>query len=1320
VSGTFIPPMISYDIEPCPLLESTLKMAKDEGINFRFQQANVLDINIEETDFLFIDTLHIYDQLSRELALHSPKVRKYIGLHDTEFFANKGEVYGMEGLQRAIDEFIENNREWHIKEKWNRNNGLTILERKFAKKKISIVIPTYNHLEDCLRPCIESIKKYTDLSDIEVIIVANGCTDGTREYVYGLGVEFRLIWIEEASGYTKSTNYGIRAAQGEFILLLNNDTELLPQTKNDWIDKMLAPMADPAMGATGPLALLDPYAQERILIFFCCLIRKEVFDKVGLLDEIFHPGGGEDIDFTAKMVREGYKWLQVPDNNPLNRTHTNTGNFGIWHKDNRTFSEMSEYTMTIIKRNGLINHKRYGRSTKLKLNALDVGSDVGFLTVHPDAHPALLKMPYDKLEFEDGTVDEIIAIDLPVDAYISEWKRVIKPTGTITVETNGVRTVLNDNSPKIYDCFMFFDELDIIDIRFQTLFDVVDKFVIVESTRTHSNKPKELVFHNNKERFSKYLDKVIYVIVDDIETGEHWGSHWERERDQRNAIVRGLTECRPQDIIILSDCDEIPNPQAIKDYAGGLVHLNQKLYYYYLNCLSAVKWDKAKIFSYQLLSSVEPQKIRENLGEIPYTTYESGGWHFSYIGGSEKIKTKLQSFSHQEFNTPEITDIARIESAIKTGQGLFGRDEEAMVIVGIDNSFPKCVVENHRELTKKKLIRASLVYDCFPFFNELEVLDIRLNELDSVVDYFVLCEMPVTHKGDPKPLYFQENKQRFSKWLDRIIYVCPNTWPTDQDPWSRERFQRDACYEALGKFEDYDIIIASDVDEIPRANALTTFKGDMGIVAMEQQRFNYFLNLGFGIDEQLPGVFSKVVTGKVFRDIPGKFCQLRYSEPNHVIKDGGWHFSYQGGADYIINKLESWAHQEWNRPEFKDPEVLKKKMESGLDPLGEKPCSFIAVTYPILPKYVVENADLLEAKGLIHISTSQPEKVEVTAYISTKDRYFTTLPMAIMSVINQSYPIKKLIIFDDGEHKDLRELSPYREIFGLLTIKGIEWYFLFAGRQGQVANHNAAIEFEHSTEWLWRVDDDDSPEPDCLEKLVRNVTPEVGAVGGLVHMPSQGVIPTRLCSGKIEDIYGRLNLQWSDFKGVREVDHLHNTFIYRKSASKHGYHRGLSPVGHREETLFSYEIKRAGWKVLIDPEAKTWHMRDPNGGIRSHTLQQNYQHDEEVFSNKLSEWKVKPNQYKLFMLNSGLGDHLCFKLLLPELKNKYKGVKLLVANCYPEVFKDDDIESLSIIEGTFLESDDKHNIYRWCWERNWDGSQGNLVEAYRKMYLYEN
>jgi GT2 family glycosyltransferase len=167
----------------------------------------------------------------------------------------------------------------------NRN---ILYERHSVKPKISIVIPTYNHLDDCLKPCIESIIQYTDLSAVEVLIVANGCKDNTAEFVNKLGHPFKLIWVDEGIGYTKATNLGIKAAVGDYVVLLNNDTICLAQAKNQWLDMLVEPfeIADKKVGITGPLSLYDNYAGDNVMIFFCVCIKRNVLEELSFYEEI--------------------------------------------------------------------------------------------------------------------------------------------------------------------------------------------------------------------------------------------------------------------------------------------------------------------------------------------------------------------------------------------------------------------------------------------------------------------------------------------------------------------------------------------------------------------------------------------------------------------------------------------------------------------------------------------------------------------------------------------------------------------------------------------------------------------------------------------------------------------------------------------------------------------------------------------------------------------------------------------------------------------------------------------------------------------------
>jgi len=340
-------------------------------------------------------------------------------------------------------------------------------------------------------------------------------------------------------------------------------------------------------------------------------------------------------------------------------------------------------------------------------------------------------------------------------------------------------------------------------------------------------------------------------------------------------------------------------------------------------------------------------------------------------------------------------------------------------------------------------------------------------------------------------------------------------------------------------------------------------------------------------------------------------------------------------------------------------------------------------------------------------------KSNVTAIVSTKDRYFSTLPNLLVSLAMQTVKPERLIIYDDGEQRDLRTDSLYQNIFLLLQQKEIAWEMKFSRRLGQVMNHQASIE-DAKTEWIWRLDDDNVAEPDCLEKLLKNTADaNVGAVGGLVLDPKLNQSNNPLASNRIEDIFLGLNAQWFEWEGIKEVDHLYSTFIYRRSAAKHGYCTELSRVGHREETIFTYEMRRAGWKLLVDASATTWHMRADTGGIRSDSNRAMWGSDEEVFKRKLQEWKVDVRNIKLIVLDSGLGDHLVFKKVLPEIKEKHKDI--VIAACSPQVFKEDtDVTLISIAEAKQLTNIDSHNIYKWMAENHWTA---NIEEAYRRVFL---
>lgn len=262
------------------------------------------------------------------------------------------------------------------------------------------------------------------------------------------------------------------------------------------------------------------------------------------------------------------------------------------------------------------------------------------------------------------------------------------------------KVVIKENAqPQIYDCFPFFNELDILDIRFAELYDKVDRFVITEATLTHGGKPKPLYFADNLARYAKYLHKVTHIIVDQYPALDSWSI----ERHQRDQLMRGLTACKDNDIILISDADEIPRVEAIDRYLGGIMGFEQHLYYYKLNCESTQKWDWGKICHYSDVRDRMPCGIRYTPTTDHYNLIKNGGWHFSYLSSIGGIIEKIEATAHQEYNLPEIKDKTRVENVVKEAQDLFGRPLD-YTFVEIDSTYPKYVLDNLHKFEEKGLV----------------------------------------------------------------------------------------------------------------------------------------------------------------------------------------------------------------------------------------------------------------------------------------------------------------------------------------------------------------------------------------------------------------------------------------------------------------------------------------------------------------------------------------------------------------------------------------------------------------------------------------
>ncbi len=225
--------------------------------------------------------------------------------------------------------------------------------------KYSIIVPTYNR-RDLVKQCLDSIKANTDLTQVEVIVVCNGCEDQTPELVSQYG--FKYVYHPEPLGFARAVNLGIVLAQGEYIVLLNNDVVLLG---SNWLSLLEEPFKRHlSCGITGP----SPGERAGVLwiVFFCAMIKSKLFKEIGLLDTAFGLGGGEDTDFGIKAHRLGYTSHQVPLGSG-NLTATadqptiGCGQFPLWHPGGQTCNDHLPGFARNYQSNAELLEKRYGQ-----------------------------------------------------------------------------------------------------------------------------------------------------------------------------------------------------------------------------------------------------------------------------------------------------------------------------------------------------------------------------------------------------------------------------------------------------------------------------------------------------------------------------------------------------------------------------------------------------------------------------------------------------------------------------------------------------------------------------------------------------------------------------------------------------------------------------------------------------------------------------------------------------------------------------------------------------------------------------------------------
>lgn len=249
----------------------------------------------------------------------------------------------------------------------------------------------------------------------------------------------------------------------------------------------------------------------------------------------------------------------------------------------------------------------------------------------------------------------------------------------------------------IYDCFSFFNELELLELRLHELDPIVDKFVLIEGKETYTKNPKRAYYEENKELFKEFKDKIIHILLDKLpDLGVEGREHWTRDQ-----LMIGLTDkCKDDDIIFVGAVDELPNVKNLPIYIEKLkknyaINLSMVQRWYYVNCEDADTRSIActGISKYKFVKEHSPEQLRYGGG---FVTPECAGWHFSWMGGVEKVLQKVTSFSHTSFNKEPMTnrDYAEKQLSDPEKYGNYLDPNQKLKILSLDENYPKYLLDN--------------------------------------------------------------------------------------------------------------------------------------------------------------------------------------------------------------------------------------------------------------------------------------------------------------------------------------------------------------------------------------------------------------------------------------------------------------------------------------------------------------------------------------------------------------------------------------------------------------------------------------------------
>ena len=490
---------------------------------------------------------------------------------------------------------------------------------------------------------------------------------------------------------------------------------------------------------------------------------------------------------------------------------------------------------------------------------------------------------------------------------------------------------------KIVDSFIFFNELDILEYRLELLYDKVDHFILVESNITHSGEDKPLYFTIHKKRFAKYLDKITHIIVTDfprkltqseidelVAIPEIRNMNWVREHHQRRAISRGVDKLNLdyEDIIFVSDIDEIPDMDRLDDVINqlpyGPVVCEQRWFIWNTKWEKELSWVGSTAFQYSHYLSNKDifQHLRNTRWDDIHLEFTLApcGWHLSWFGTLEFIKSKMYSFAHTEAATDFFKFEYNILNLIKNGLPPENPSNDTVPLVPVTGGYLPPMEEKINLFDVESHPKR---YDCVIFNDEIELIQLRIEENHPFIDYFVLVESRYTHSGEYKEeLTFEKHKDRFAMYDDKIIYAVLDEFPEPSgegvEVFNKEIYQRNTIKMVLEHLEirDKDYVLISNADEIYDA---TTF--DSTIKEYEHIEYDYLSIkhrwLYWNFDIQHPDwewYGTQITKWEKLKNYNVQDIRNAKDWTDYQLKNyRGWHLSWFGTNEQRATKLRNSA-----------------------------------------------------------------------------------------------------------------------------------------------------------------------------------------------------------------------------------------------------------------------------------------------------------------------------------------------------------------------------------------------------------------------------